>query len=197
MKGKGTAGQSLFLFVHKSIYNLNNKICQIFGMVKKIINDFNGLDMSYEIKCHTPIWNNCSSLAIRKYSRFVLNWDKKPIMMTSYLNQNMYSKGCMISSAKSPYLPHAVDIPTAGGRTFSGQTENLPENEGCGFSFVKFAEACGDMGAGVTEPDEIKITLKRKIQSAPPVKLMVWERFLKGAMSHPFISTGSTGFQDI
>ena len=66
----------------------------------------------------------------------------------------------MISSANSPCLPHAVDTTTAGGRTLSGQTENLPEKEGSGFDFMKFAETCG-------------------------------------AMNLPFISTGSTGFQDI
>jgi thiamine pyrophosphate-dependent acetolactate synthase large subunit-like protein len=103
----------------------------------------------------------------------------------------------MISPAKCPYLPHSVDATIASGRISSGQTANLPENEGRGFEFVKFAEACGAMGDRVVESDEIKTTLKRGIESAPPVKLMVWGRFLKGAMNHPFVSTGSTGFQDI
>ena len=65
-------------------------------------------------------------------------------------------------------MPYAVDITTAGGRTFSGQTENLPENEGRGFSFVMFAEACGAMGERVTEPDEIKNALRRGVESAVP-----------------------------
>jgi len=57
---------------------------------------------------------------------------------------------------------------TAGGMKASGQTANLPENEGRGFDFVKFAEACGAMGERVTEPDEIQTALKRGIESGVP-----------------------------
>jgi tartronate-semialdehyde synthase len=57
---------------------------------------------------------------------------------------------------------------TAGGMTASDQTANLPENEGRGFDFVKFAEACGAMGERVTEPNEIKTALKRGVESGVP-----------------------------
>ena len=57
---------------------------------------------------------------------------------------------------------------TAGGMTVSGQAANLTENEGRGFDFVKFAEACGAMGERVTGPDEIKTALKRGVESGVP-----------------------------
>jgi thiamine pyrophosphate-dependent acetolactate synthase large subunit-like protein len=62
----------------------------------------------------------------------------------------------------------AGDTTTGGGSTVSGQTANLPENEGRGFDFVKFAEACGAMGERVTEPGEIKAALKRGVESGAP-----------------------------
>lgn len=57
---------------------------------------------------------------------------------------------------------------TGGGSTVSGQAANLPENEGRGFDFVRFAEACGAMGERVTDPDEIKAALKRGVESGAP-----------------------------
>ena len=57
---------------------------------------------------------------------------------------------------------------TGGGSMASGQTANLPENEDRGIDFVKFAEACGAMGEGVTNPDEIKPVLKRGVESSAP-----------------------------
>jgi len=57
---------------------------------------------------------------------------------------------------------------TGGGSTVSGQAAHLPENEGRGFDFVKFAEACGSMGERVTDPDEIKAAFKRGVESGAP-----------------------------
>jgi tartronate-semialdehyde synthase len=57
---------------------------------------------------------------------------------------------------------------TGRGSTVSGQAANVPENEGRGFDFVKFAEACGAMGERVTDPDEIKTALKRGVESGAP-----------------------------
>ena len=42
------------------------------------------------------------------------------------------------------------------------------ENEGRGFDFVKFAQACGAMGERVTDPKEIKAALKRAVDSGVP-----------------------------
>ena len=43
-----------------------------------------------------------------------------------------------------------------------------PENEGRGFDFVKFAEACGAKGERVTDPDQIKAAFKRGVDSGMP-----------------------------
>lgn len=42
------------------------------------------------------------------------------------------------------------------------------ENEGRGFDFVKFAQACGAAGERVTDPNEIKAALKRAVESGVP-----------------------------
>ena len=44
----------------------------------------------------------------------------------------------------------------------------VAENEGRGFDFVRFAEACGAMGERVTDPKEIKAALKRAVESGMP-----------------------------
>ncbi len=62
----------------------------------------------------------------------------------------------------------------AGGQRASGtgvdtgRAAHVPENEGRGFDFVKFAEACGAMGERVTDPDEIKAAFKRGVESGAP-----------------------------
>ncbi|TFG58955.1 MAG: glyoxylate carboligase [Deltaproteobacteria bacterium] len=43
-----------------------------------------------------------------------------------------------------------------------------PENQGRGFDFVKFADACGAKGERVTDPNEIKAALRRAVDSGVP-----------------------------
>ncbi len=50
----------------------------------------------------------------------------------------------------------------------STQTGPIPENEGLGFDFVKFADACGAMGERVTDPNEIKAAFQRGVESGVP-----------------------------
>ncbi len=56
----------------------------------------------------------------------------------------------------------------AGGSVDVSQATLTPENEGRGFDFVKFAEACGATGERVTDPKEIKAALKRGVESGVP-----------------------------
>jgi tartronate-semialdehyde synthase len=56
----------------------------------------------------------------------------------------------------------------AGGSIDVSQATLTPENEGRGFDFVKFAEACGATGERVTDPKEIKAALKRGVESGVP-----------------------------
>ena len=56
----------------------------------------------------------------------------------------------------------------AGGSIDVSQATLTPENEGRGFDFVKFAEACGAAGERVTDPKEIKAALKRGVESGVP-----------------------------
>ncbi len=58
----------------------------------------------------------------------------------------------------------------AGGRGAVQVDRATPvvENEGRGFDFVKFAEACGAAGERVTDPKGIKAALKRGVESGVP-----------------------------
>ena len=61
--------------------------------------------------------------------------------------------------------------PAAGGQGAVkdvSQVSQVAENEGRGFDFVKFAQACGAMGERVTDPKEIKAALKRAVESGVP-----------------------------
>ena len=43
-----------------------------------------------------------------------------------------------------------------------------PENQGRGFDFVKFAEACGATGERVVDPKEIRNAFQRAVKSGRP-----------------------------
>jgi len=55
-----------------------------------------------------------------------------------------------------------------GGLSVAGKPRFTPENEGRGFDFVKFAEACGATGERVTDPKEIGAAFKRAVDSGIP-----------------------------
>jgi tartronate-semialdehyde synthase len=64
-----------------------------------------------------------------------------------------------------------------GGSIDVSEASLTPENEGRGFDFVKFAEACGATGERVTDPKEIKAALKRGVESGVPYVIdIVMER---------------------
>lgn len=50
----------------------------------------------------------------------------------------------------------------------AGQPAAAAENEGRGFDFVKFAEACGAMGERVTNPGDLKAAFQRAVDSGVP-----------------------------
>jgi tartronate-semialdehyde synthase len=62
----------------------------------------------------------------------------------------------------------AAGTGTAVGSLEPGQAAYIPENEGKGFNFVKFAEACGAAGEQVTDPNEIAAALKRGVEAGIP-----------------------------
>jgi tartronate-semialdehyde synthase len=66
------------------------------------------------------------------------------------------------------YKMAAAGTGTAVGSLEPGEVAYLPENEGRGFNFVKFAEACGAAGEQVTDPNEIAAALKRGVESGIP-----------------------------
>jgi len=64
-----------------------------------------------------------------------------------------------------------VPVAVAAGRRGAVDVERatqVAENEGRGFDFVKFAEACGAAGERVTDPKEIKAALKRAVEARLP-----------------------------
>jgi tartronate-semialdehyde synthase len=72
-----------------------------------------------------------------------------------------------LRAIQAEQVPKAV---AAGGRGAVNveRVTQVAENEGRGFDFVKFAEACGASGERVTDPKEIKAALKRAVESGLP-----------------------------
>lgn len=58
----------------------------------------------------------------------------------------------------------------AGGGAEGGGAPYItePENQGRGFDFVKFADACGAKGERVTDPADIKAVFQRAVDSGVP-----------------------------
>ena len=71
------------------------------------------------------------------------------------------------ASAALPRLA-AADRTTGVGVAESAGARVAPENEGKGFDFVKFAQACGATGERVTDPKEIQAALRRAVASGVP-----------------------------
>jgi tartronate-semialdehyde synthase len=61
-----------------------------------------------------------------------------------------------------------ADRTTGVGMVDSSRSRIEPENQGRGFDFVKFAEACGATGERVTDPKEIRAALRRAVDSGVP-----------------------------
>ena len=75
-----------------------------------------------------------------------------------------------LTESASLELPRmAVAERTSGvGVVGSAKGRIEPENQGRGFDFVKFAEACGCTGERVTDPKEIKAAFRRAVDSGMP-----------------------------
>jgi tartronate-semialdehyde synthase len=72
-----------------------------------------------------------------------------------------------LRAIQAEQVPKAMAAGARGAVTVDQATQ-VAENEGRGFDFVKFAEACGAMGERVTDPKEIKAALKRAVESGMP-----------------------------
>jgi len=64
--------------------------------------------------------------------------------------------------------PQLAAVGGKSGEAVSQKPRFTPENEGRGFDFVKFAEACGATGERITDPKEIKAAFKRAVDSGVP-----------------------------
>ncbi|MFH1488149.1 MAG: thiamine pyrophosphate-dependent enzyme, partial [Pseudomonadota bacterium] len=73
-----------------------------------------------------------------------------------------------LDASRSAQIPKAVAGGKGGGTAGSGRVSLQPENEGRGFDFVKFAEACGTAGERVTDPRDLKAAFQRGIDSGVP-----------------------------
>jgi tartronate-semialdehyde synthase len=72
-----------------------------------------------------------------------------------------------LRAIQAEQVPKAVAAGGRGAVNVERMTQ-VAENEGRGFDFVKFAEACGAAGERVTDPKEIKAALKRGVESGLP-----------------------------
>ena len=75
-----------------------------------------------------------------------------------------------LKASESAQIPRAAAAGkgVGGGVTDSGRARLQPENEGRGFDFVKFADACGTIGERVTDPKDLKDAFQRGIDSGVP-----------------------------
>jgi tartronate-semialdehyde synthase len=89
---------------------------------------------------------------------------------SKYMYDMNYEVQIWYDSLRSIQAEQVVKRVTAGARgsVDVSQSALTPENEGRGFDFVKFAEACGAKGERVTDPKEIKGALKRGVESGVP-----------------------------
>jgi tartronate-semialdehyde synthase len=72
-----------------------------------------------------------------------------------------------LRAIQAEQVPMAMAAGRRGAVNLERATQ-VAENEGLGFDFVKFAEACGAAGERVTDPKEIKAALKRAVESGLP-----------------------------
>jgi tartronate-semialdehyde synthase len=72
-----------------------------------------------------------------------------------------------LRAVQAEQVPKAM---AAGGRgaVHVERATQVAENDGRGFDFVKFAEACGAAGERVTDPKDIKAALKRAVEAGLP-----------------------------
>jgi tartronate-semialdehyde synthase len=89
---------------------------------------------------------------------------------SKYMYDMNYEVQIWYDSLRSIQAEQVAKRVTAGARgSVDVSQESLtPENEGRGFDFVKFAQACGATGERVTDPKEIKAALKRGVESGVP-----------------------------
>lgn len=90
-----------------------------------------------------------------------------------YLYGMEYEVQIWYDSVKTKAAEEQIQLQAAGGEGRAtgipeGPYEIMPENEGRGFDFVKFAEASGAMGERVFDPSEIKAAFKRGVESGVP-----------------------------
>jgi tartronate-semialdehyde synthase len=119
----------------------------------------------YRIPFVIIVLNNGYLGLIRQSEKYLYDMD--------YEVQIWYDSLKMMESAS---VAHLV---SAGGRVEvdARRGELAPENEGRGFDFVKFADACGAMGERVTDPKELKAAFKRAVDSGVPYVIdVVMER---------------------
>jgi tartronate-semialdehyde synthase len=72
-----------------------------------------------------------------------------------------------LRAIQAEQVPKALAAGARGAVTVDRAVQ-FAENEGRGFDFVKFAEACGAMGERVTDPREIKAAFQRAVDSGMP-----------------------------
>ncbi|MDH3238067.1 MAG: thiamine pyrophosphate-binding protein [Deltaproteobacteria bacterium] len=113
----------------------------------------------YKVPFVCVVLNNGYLGLIRQASKYNFEMD--------YEVQLWYDSMVEEESVELPRLAVA-DRTTGVGMVDSARSRIEPENQGRGFDFVKFAEACGATGERVTDPKEIRAALRRAVDSGVP-----------------------------
>jgi tartronate-semialdehyde synthase len=113
----------------------------------------------YNIPFVCVVLNNGYLGLIRQAEKYNFDMD--------YEVQIWYDSLRMMENVQLPKVSVAGEG-VAGSVAGTGQFRPEPANQGRGFDFVKFAEACGTVGERVTDPNELKAAFKRGVESGVP-----------------------------
>jgi len=113
----------------------------------------------YKVPFVCVVLNNGYLGLIRQASKYNFEMD--------YEVRTWYDSMAEGTGAELPRLAVA-DRTTGVGAADPAGARIEPENEGKGFDFVKFAQACGAAGERVTDPNEIPSALRRAVDSGVP-----------------------------
>ena len=156
--GAGPLGWDLPAAIGAKVARPDKQVVQVVGDYGfQFCMDALPVAVMYKIPFVCIVLNNGYLGLIRQAEKYIYDMD--------YEVQIWYDGLKMKESAE---LPKAAAGGTATVSADLSQAAPMPENEGRGFDFVKFAEACGAMGERVMDPSEIQAAFQRGVDSDIP-----------------------------
>ncbi len=156
--GAGPLGWDLPAAIGAKVARPDKQVVQVVGDYGfQFCMDALPVAVMYKVPFVCVVLNNGYLGLIRQAEKYLYDMD--------YEVQIWYDGLRMTESAE---LPNVAAGGAAAVRSNISQAGRVPENEGRGFDFVKFAEACGAMGERVIDPDAIQAAFQRGVDSGVP-----------------------------